>query len=89
MLAILVALFVLGTKETFYVIIIRTIARRLFRGFDPGDVMGEMIAAVASIAIVIGYKVALKLLKIQEKPLLMEVPVNHNKISIKERNTRY
>jgi len=82
--AILVSLFVLGTKETFYVIIIRTIARRLFRGFDPGDVMGEIIAAVASISIVIGYRVALKILKIKERPLLIEVPVNHNKITLKE-----
>ena len=82
--AILVALFVLGTKETMIVILIRTIARRLFRSFDPGDVMGEIIAAVASMAIVLGYTTALRILKIKEKPLLIEVPVNNNRITMKE-----
>lgn len=82
--AILVAMLVLGTKETIFVIIIRTFARRIFRSFELGDVMGELIAAVASLAIMLGYSFALKLLGKKEKPLIVEVPVNNQKTTIKE-----
>lgn len=82
--AILVAMLVLGTKETILVIVIRTFARRIFRSFELGDVMGELIAAVASLAILTGYLVALKVLGKKEKPLIVEVPVNNQKTTIKE-----
>lgn len=46
--------------------------------------MGEMIAAVASLSIVFGYNFALKLLNKKEKPLMIEVPVHYEKVSMKE-----
>jgi riboflavin transporter len=82
--AILVALLVLGTKETFVVVLIRTIARRLFRGFAPDELVGELLAMFASFSIILGYAVAKKLLGIKEKPLFYEVSVNNNKIGLKE-----
>lgn len=82
--AILLSLFILGTRETIGVILIRTVARRLFRGFEFGDVIGEMLAMFASFSIVLGYNLAMRLLGKQERPLLYEVSVNNNKISIKE-----
>lgn len=83
-IAILVSLLVLGNKETVVVVIIRTIARRLFRGFDPGDVVGEMLAMFASFSIILAYNVSRKLLKINDKPLLYEVSVNGNHVGLKE-----
>ena len=82
--AILVALLVLGTKETLMVVLIRTIARRLFRGFGPGDLVGEMLAVFASLSIILAYNVAQRVLKKKEKPLLYEVSVNNNKVDVKE-----
>lgn len=83
-IAILVALLVLGTKETMMVVVVRTIARRLFRGFDPGDLVGEMLAMFASFSIILAYNVSRKVLRIKEKPLLYEVSVNNNHVSAKE-----
>lgn len=82
--AILVSLLVLGTKETIGVVLIRTVARRLFRGFEIGDVVGELLAMSASFAIIVGYNFAKRLLKNKEKPLLYEVSVNGAHLSIKE-----
>ncbi|MBE0701112.1 MAG: hypothetical protein IH571_05450 [Acholeplasmataceae bacterium] len=82
--AILISLFVLGTKETIGVVLIRTIARRLFRGFEIGDMVGEMLAMFASFAIIFGYNLAKKILGNQEKPLLYEVSINGNKTSKKD-----
>lgn len=82
--AILVSLLVLGTKETIGVVLIRTVARRLFRGFEIGDVVGELLAMSASFAIIFGYNLAKRILKNKEKPLLYEVSVNGTHLSIKE-----
>lgn len=82
--AILVALLVLGTKETVMVVLVRTVARRLFRGFDPGELVGEMLAMFASFSIIFAYNLSRKVLKINEKPLLYEVSVNGNKMKLKE-----
>jgi riboflavin transporter len=82
--AILVSLCILGTKETIGVILIRTLARRLFRGFEFADMIGEMLAMFASFSIVFGYNLAKSILKDKEKPLLYEVSVNHKKIENKE-----
>jgi len=82
--AILVALLVLGTKETLIVVLIRTIARRIFRGFDPGDLVGEMLAMFASFSIILAYNLSRKVLKIHEKPLFYEVSVNGNHIDKRE-----
>ncbi len=82
--AILVSLLVLGNKETVIVVVIRTIARRLFRGFDPGDVVGEILAMFASFSIILAYNVSRKVLKITDKPLLYEVSVNGNHVNVKE-----
>ncbi len=82
--AILVALLVLGTKETMMVVLVRTIARRIFRGFDPGDLVGEMLAMFASFSIILAYNVSRRVLKIKEKPLLYEVSVNNNHVKAKE-----
>ncbi|PKK96996.1 MAG: hypothetical protein CVV58_03520 [Tenericutes bacterium HGW-Tenericutes-3] len=82
--AILIALLVLGTKETLIVVLIRTIARRLFRGFAPDELVGEMLAMFASFSIIIAYNLSRKILKIKDKPLIYEVKVNGNKIHKKE-----
>ncbi len=82
--AILIALLVLGNKETIMVVLIRTIARRLFRGFDPADMVGEALAMFASFSIIFAFNLAKKFLKDVSKPMLYEVSVNHNKITLKE-----
>jgi riboflavin transporter FmnP len=82
--AILVSLYILGTKETIGVILIRTIARRLFRSFEVADMVGELLAMFASFSIIVGYNMAKSLLKDKEKPLLYEVSVNGSKITKKE-----
>jgi len=82
--AILVALLVLGTKETLVVVLIRTIARRLFRGFAPDELVGEMLAMFASFSIILAYNLSRKVLKIKQRPLLYEVSVNGNKVNTKE-----
>jgi len=82
--AILIALLVLGTKETFVVILIRAFARRLFRGFSPDELVGELLAVFASFAIIFGYTMAKKVLKDVSKPLFYEVSVNDNKIKLKD-----
>jgi len=82
--AILVSLLVLGNKETVMVVLIRTITRRLFRGFDPADMVGEALAMFASFSIIFAFNLAKKFLKDQSKPILYEVSINHNKITLKE-----
>jgi riboflavin transporter FmnP len=82
--AILVALIVLGTKETFFVVLIRSLARRLFNGFSPDGLVGEMIAMFASFAIIIAYNLSRKVLKLNEKPLIYEVSMNGNEHQLRE-----
>jgi riboflavin transporter len=83
-IAILVALLVLGPKETIGVILLRTVARRLFRGFELGDVVGEMLAMFASFSIVTGYLLVRKVLGQKERPLLYEVSIGGNRLEKKE-----
>jgi len=83
-IAILVALLVLGTKETFLVVLVRSIVRRLFRGFAPDELVGELLAVFASFSIILGYNLARRFLKMKEKPLFYEVSVNNDKITKKE-----
>jgi len=82
--AVLVALIVLGNKETLMVVLVRTITRRLFRGFEPADLVGEMLAVFASLSIIVGYNFAKKILRIHEKPLFYEVSVERIKPSFRE-----
>jgi riboflavin transporter FmnP len=82
--AILISLLVLGSKETFVVIFIRAFARRLFRGFAPDELVGEMLAVFASFAIILGYAISKKILKDRSRPLFYEVSINGNKVSLKE-----
>lgn len=82
--AILVALLVLGNKETFLVILVRAIARRLFLSVEPAELVGEALATIASLSIMFAYNVAKKLLKDDSKPLIYEVSVNGTKNHVKE-----
>ncbi|MCD4826462.1 MAG: ECF transporter S component [Acholeplasmataceae bacterium] len=82
--AILIALLVLGSKETIMVVLIRTIARRLFRGFDPADLVGEMLAMFASFAIIFAFNMAKSMLKDKSKPLMYEVSVDRNPLTLKD-----
>ena len=82
--AILVALLVLGNKETVMVVLIRTISRRLFRGFDPADLVGEMLAMFASFSIILAFNMVKKILKDKSRPLMYEVSVDRNKARLKE-----
>jgi len=82
--AILVALLVLGNKETMIVVLIRSFSRRLFLGFSLDGIVGEMVAMVASFSIIIAYNLSRRFLKIKDKPLIYEVSVNGNKIKRNE-----
>jgi riboflavin transporter FmnP len=82
--AILIALLVLGTRETFIVVLIRAFARRLFRGFAPDELVGELLAVFASLAIIFGYSLAKRVLKDRSRPLFYEVSINGNKVHLKE-----
>lgn len=82
--AILIALLVLGSKETVMVVLIRTIARRLFRGFDPADLVGEMLAMFASFAIIFAFNMVKRILNDKSKPLMYEVSVDHNPLRLKD-----
>ncbi len=82
--AILVALIVLGNKETLLVVLVRTITRRLFRGFEPADLVGEMLAVFASLSIIVGYNAAKRFLRFQERPLFYEVSVEKRKPTMRE-----
>lgn len=80
---VLVAFVVLGLKSTTVVIIIRTIVRLTIVGFLPQEIVGEVAAIFASFSIILGYYLAVKLLRIAEKPLICEVSVN-NKLSLRQ-----
>jgi len=83
-IAILVSLFVLGTKESFFVVLVRTIARRLYKGFAFDDLVGELLAMTASFALITAYHLVKKILGNKEKPIIYEVSVNGRKIKPKE-----
>lgn len=82
--AILMALLVLGNKETIMVVLLRTVARRLFRGFDPADLVGEMLAMFASFSIIFAFNLVKRILKDKSKPLMYEVAIDHKKVMLKE-----
>jgi riboflavin transporter FmnP len=82
--AILVALLVLGNKETIMVVLLRTLARRLFRGFEPADLVGEAMAMFASFSIIFAFNIAKKVLRDKSKPLIIEVAINHKKVMLKD-----
>ncbi len=83
-IAILVSLYVLGTKESFLVVLVRTLARRLYKGFAFDDLVGELLAMTASFALITAYHLIKRILGQKDKPLIYEVSVNGNKIKLKE-----
>lgn len=80
---ILFSVLVLGYKDTFIVILIRTIGRRLFRGFGFDDWVGEMLAVSASLSIMLAYYTATTILKNKQRPLIYEVPAFKEPLKIK------
>ena len=83
-IAILVSLYVMGTKESFMVVLIRTLARRIYKGFDYADLVGELLAMTASFALITAYHLTKKVLGQKDKPLIYEVSVNGSKIKKNE-----
>jgi riboflavin transporter FmnP len=89
-IAILVAVLVLGTKEAIITSVIRSLARGFFIGMSLsgaglyGMIVGEGLAVFASLAIILGFAVSKKMLKIEEKPLMYEVSVEKRKYTTKE-----
>ena len=67
---ILVSLVLLGTKNTFFVILLRSIARRLVMGMGPDQWLGEGLAILASLSIILAYWIVLFIFKRTERPLL-------------------
>ncbi len=82
--AILIALLVLGPKETTVVIILRSLVRRLFRGFVPYELLGEFLAMAASFSMMTAYYLIRVFLRKKNKPFLYEVPVNGTHVDVKE-----
>ncbi|MGB0175032.1 MAG: ECF transporter S component [Acholeplasmataceae bacterium] len=72
--AILVAIVTLGPKDTIIVIILRSLVRVTFKGFIPENIIGEMIAVIAAISVMIGFILASKITRRQSKPFIVEVP---------------
>lgn len=89
-IAILVAVLVLGTKEAIITSLIRSLARGFFIGMSLsgaglyGMIVGEGLAVFASLAIILGYALSKKVLKIEEKPIFYEVSVEKRKYTTKE-----
>lgn len=82
--AILVALVTLGYKDTMIVVILRSLVRLTFKGFIPEHLIGDMIAVIASMSIIIGFYVASKMTIKHQKPYLIEVPAETQKITKKD-----
>ena len=70
--AILVSLVLLGVDNTFIVVLIRTVARRLVRGMGPADWLGEGLAIAASMVIIVSYLILLKIMGKKDKSLIKE-----------------
>jgi riboflavin transporter FmnP len=79
--AILVALVTLGYKDTVMVVILRSLVRLSFKGFIPENIIGDMIAIVASLSIIMGFFLASKIRQMKVKPYLIEVPSDDIKIN--------
>ena len=82
--AILVALVTLGYKDTMIVVILRSLVRLTFKGFIPENLIGDMIAVIASASIILGFYVSSKFTKRQQKPYIIQVPAQHEIIGTKE-----
>lgn len=81
---ILVAILVLGSKEAMLAAVIRSIIRLIFTGLEPANILGEVLAVIASLSIIFAYTLIRSIFNKDAKPFLYEVPVNGNKINIKE-----
>ena len=82
--AILVALVTLGTKDTIFVVLLRSIVRVTFKGYIPENIIGEMISVIAAFSVMFGYVVAAKLTKRSNKPYLVEVPFEFDPLQLKD-----
>jgi riboflavin transporter len=82
--AILVALVTLGYKDTMIVVVLRSFVRLTFKGFIPEHIIGDMIAVIASISIILGFYLAAKITKKDQKPYLVEVPAETQIITRKD-----
>ncbi len=82
--AILVALVTLGYKDTMIVVILRSLVRLTFKGFIPEHLIGDMIAVIASMSIIIGFYVASKMTNKHQKPYVIEVPAETQKNTKKD-----
>ncbi len=83
-IAILVSLILIGADNTFLVIILRTVSRRLIMGMDPAEWVGELLAVTASLVLVSGYKILMKIIKKDEKPILYNKEEIDLSVSLKE-----
>jgi len=82
---ILLAVLILGTKEAILAAVLRSLIRAMFTGFlDPITILGEILAILASLSIIMAYSLIKRVLNKNDKPFLYEVPVNGKSISIKE-----
>ena len=85
-IAILVAAIVVGYKGAFSLILIRGILRQGLQGdlFIPHEMIGELIAVMASLIILGSYYVITKWIKTYKAPLLLESVVDPKPVSKKE-----
>ena len=83
---VLVALVVMGPKDTILVILLRSLIRPLIipkMGFAM-DYVGEFLAITASFSILVAYLGARKVLRKKEEPLLYVLPVHEDKLTKKD-----
>ena len=85
-LAILITAIVVGYKGAFTLVFVRGILRQFFQGhlFMPEELVGELIAVLASTVILGSYFVISKILKTHKRPLLLEAVVEPKDVSLKE-----
>ncbi len=81
--AILIALILVGTSDTFFVILLRAVARRLVIGMGPDQWLGEFLAILASLSLMLGYVILSKILNKKEEPIINGNDVNLD-VSLKE-----
>lgn len=85
-IAILVAAIVIGYKGAFSLVLVRGIFRQTIQGdlFLPTELVGELIAIIASCIILGAYFLISKMIKTHKQPLLLEAVVDPKDVSIKE-----
>lgn len=92
---ILVAVIVLGYKGALSVVFLRAAGRRIFKLIAPFlniglvedpimGLIGEMIAIIASLIIILTYYLVSKAIKTHRKPLIMAIDVEPPKTTLKE-----